>query len=143
VASQEWLGVLALVGLVCVGALAGVLAWWLRRALLRQGQRIDALERDLQALCDGARGLGDALADADRRLRGVVVRQDQIELQSGGGPYGHAIAMVRQGAAAQDLVRTCGLTPTEAQLVHLLHRAGVARSGAGERLQDRGGAAGG
>ncbi|MCA1805511.1 MAG: DUF2802 domain-containing protein [Xanthomonadaceae bacterium] len=55
------------------------------------------------------------------------MRQDQWELRSGSErSYQQAIQMVQHGAGAEELVRNCGLTPGEADLIVMLH--GMART---------------
>lgn len=128
-----------------MGLLAAVLLaslatqWWLWRRLrvaqqaqatgeAEQAARVQRLADDLAALCRASAGAGDHLVKLEQQLRRVMDRQDQWELRSGSErSYQQAIQMVQHGAGAGELVRNCGLTPGEADLIVMLH--GMARTG--------------
>jgi hypothetical protein len=121
---------LALVAAVAAGALPGLLQGRrLARRVAAQEARIASLERDLVALCDGTRGMGDALRATEQRLRKVSARQNELDLRSPEQrTYRRAIELVQRGAGVRELVESCGLERSEAELVHLLHARRRARA---------------
>ena len=87
-------------------------------------QRIGLLEHELSALMDGSCGMGSQLQEMHRDLKGTIERQQQLEERDLGElPYNEAMRMVTQGADADDLVGSCGLSKSEAELVILLHKS--------------------
>lgn len=109
---------LAITALVVLAALAARM----RRRLARQERLTTALERDIQALCDGARGMGDAIARLEARTRTLGERQEEaVQGVADLSAYRRAIGLVRKGAGVHDLVEHLGLEPGEAELVYRLH----------------------
>jgi hypothetical protein len=95
----------------------------LKRRVLEQEALLRSLERDMQGICLGARGMGETVARLEKRLHRLTERQDSLDLRDAGRqPYHYAITLAQRGAGVEDLVRRCGLTPGEAELLHLLHR---------------------
>jgi hypothetical protein len=131
--------VLGVMALLLLASLAGQWYLWRRLRGLGQGRvareteqeaHIQRLADDLAALCRASAGAGDHLIKLEQQLRRVMDRQDQWELRSGSErSYQQAIQMVQHGADAGELVRNCGLTPGEADLIVMLH--GMARTGTG------------
>ena len=128
-----------LLGLMSALLLASLVGQWLLWRRLRAGQRanqareseqsgqIQRLADDLAALCRASAGAGDHLVKLEQQQRRLVERQDQWELRAGSEPsYQQAIQMVRHGAGVEELVRNCGLTRGEADLIVMLH--GMART---------------
>jgi hypothetical protein len=128
--------VLGLMVVVLLASLASQLFLWRRlRAWQRGNQEGDAertaqvqrLADDLAALCRASAGAGEHLLKIEQQLRRVMDRQDQWELRAGSErSYQQAIQMVQHGAGAEELVRNCGLTRGEADLIVMLH--GMARA---------------
>ena len=114
---------LLLAALAGVAALALLRIRRLRQHIAEQNALLESLERDMQAVCLGAKGMGDTVQRLEHKLRKLTERQDQLDMREPDARvYHHAIALVRKGAGVDDLVSTCGLTPNEAELVHLLHQ---------------------
>ncbi len=115
-------------GCFLVGALSVVLVSIsrlrrLKRRLSEQEALLRSLERDMQAVCAGARGMGDVVARIEQRLYKLTERQDSLDLRDPNSQrYHHAIALVRRGAGVQELVNSCGIAAGEAELIHLLHK---------------------
>ncbi len=95
------------------------------RRQLRQGAEqarvIRALREDVGALCAGASGVGERMTRLEQRVRRQDERQDQLELRGGERSYDEAIRLVEHGADAEQLVKSCGLAPGEADLLVRLH----------------------
>lgn len=97
----------------------------MERRLGEQGRAIREQERTLQALCAGARGLGDSLRALEQRLRGAQQRLDDLDgAEPEGRLYRQAIERARRGADQKELVDTFGLEPGEADLLRRLHTPG-------------------
>ena len=95
----------------------------LKRRLSEQEALLRSLERDMQALCAGAKGMGVVVAKMEQRLYRLTERQDNLDLRDPNSQlYHHAIALVRRGAGVQELVNSCGIAASEAELIHLLHK---------------------
>ena len=97
-----------------------------RRLKLRVAEQdafLRSLERDMQAMCRGARGMGDTVSKLERKLRHLTERQDSLDLREPNSQiYNHAITLAHRGASVDELVHSCGLARSEAELLHLLHR---------------------
>jgi len=94
----------------------------------RQGRagrdpRIESLQRDLRALASAAVGMGERVLEVERRQRRLAEQQQSLELfESANQPYEQAIHLAHQGADAEELVATCGLSRSEAELITMMHR---------------------
>jgi hypothetical protein len=128
---------LGLMAVLLLASLAGQFFLWRRlcaeqranqdRDADRTGQ-VQRLADDLAALCRASAGAGEHLVRLEQQLRRVMDRQEQWELRAGSErSYQQAIQMVHHGAGAEELVRNCGLTRGEADLIVMLH--GMARTG--------------
>lgn len=95
----------------------------LRSRLQHSEENFMALRNDISALCSGAVGLGEHLAQLEQRAVQLTQRQENIEMQ---GPssqsYRHARKLVGKGADLDEVIADCGLARGEAELVALAHR---------------------
>lgn len=100
----------------------------LKEALAERDRDIAAVQGDLAALTKASLGAGDHLMQVENRVRRLSERQSQTEMRAvGDRPYQQAIQLVQTGADADELVRQCGMTRGEADLIVMLH--GVAQAG--------------
>lgn len=100
----------------------------LQERLAGREAELDALRGDLTALTRASVGAGDHLVQVEHRVRRLSERQNQSEMRAvGDRPYQQAIQLVQGGADAEELIRQCGLTRGEADLIVMMH--GVARAG--------------
>lgn len=113
------------------------MALWLSLRALRRADRLERRQALLEAELAAAReelaraeaAVGEAAvaserrhAEVDARLAGIEEQQEQLRLLGeGGGGYGQAIRLARQGASVEDLARDCGLNRGEAELLISLH----------------------
>ena len=89
--------------------------WWLRRHRVTRAmlQRLGQMESMLQRIQDGmAAQVAPATMASPASPSPTMVGGSNVEL---------AVSMARCGAHRQELVRTCGLTQQEAELVARLH----------------------
>lgn len=95
----------------------------LRARLTQQEASLNALKSDVSAMCSGAVGLGEHLAQLEQRAYQLTQRQEKIEMQ---GPsqqnYRHAKKLVDKGADLEEVIADCGLARGEAELVALAQR---------------------
>ena len=95
----------------------------LKRRIAEQETFLQSLERDMQAMCRGAKGMGDTVVKLEQKLRQLAERQDSLDLREPNSQiYNHAITLAHRGASIEELIDSCGLARNEAELVHLLHR---------------------
>ena len=106
----------------------------LKRRVAEQDGFLRSLERDMQAVCRGARGMGDTVIKLEQKLRHLTERQDSLDLREPNSQiYNHAITLAHRGATVEQLVESCGLARSEAELLHLLHRQNHRRARARAR----------
>lgn len=113
-------------------AMAGVallLSAWLGLRLRVANKRVDMCTGELQVLrADNLALRADVAAltshaeQLERQLQHLSRRQNQIELRDPiTQTYEPAIRMVRKGADVEELISTCGLGRSEAELIMMLH----------------------
>jgi len=107
----------------------------------KQSQRIQQLERTVaqsavsqQELLESASkailSLHGSIHALEQRLEKSTQRHQSIENKNAGSlTYEQAAKLVQMGAAPEDLVKSCGLSQAEAQLVSLMAARGVGRRG--------------
>jgi hypothetical protein len=96
----------------------------------RSVARIHALEKqlkqargDLRALTTASVGVGGRVLELERRLRRLAEKQKEVDLyDSANQSYDHAIDLARQGAKIDDMVKSCGISRNEAELIQMMHR---------------------
>lgn len=118
---------IALVLVLVIAVIAGQWFVWQQVRSQRQrdedrDQQLQRLTEDFAALCRASAGAGDHVVKLEQQLRSIVDRQDQWELRaSGDRSYQQAIQLVQKGAGAEELMKNCGLTRGEAELIAMLH----------------------
>jgi hypothetical protein len=120
-------GVAVLLALIAVAA-AGA-AWWavsrvrrLQRRVMIQETALLSLRGALSAVCSGEMANDQRQAEVERRLRQLAEQQELLLMRDPEqGPYQHAMRMAVQGAAREELMKSCGLTRGEADLLLALH----------------------
>jgi len=83
---------------------------------------MSALRGEITAVGRGAIGLGKRVKLVQDRLQDTERRQEDLEYKDVGDiAITHANKLVQMGAAAEELVATCGLSKAEATLLTLMH----------------------
>jgi len=93
---------------------------------------VRALQRDLRALTSASVGMGEHVMDMERRQRAapataqtpVVTPQTSTKTSRQtfpARPYESAIRLVQQGAGVEELISSCGLSTSEAELIRTMH----------------------
>ncbi len=84
--------------------------------------RLEHLQSNLADVCAGLTKVDDKTSSIEKRIKQVYERQDRIAMsEQSERPYSQAIKMVQNGASENDLMKTCGMTEGEAQLIVMLH----------------------
>lgn len=93
--------------------------------LRKRDHIIRGLQKDLGALCSGANGVSGHLSRVDQQVKRLLERQEKVEIQDPENrAYHQAIRMIRNGAGINELMTTCGLVRSEAELLVMLHKSG-------------------
>ncbi len=120
-----------LLGLLLAGLVALLMA--ARRQTLRQAQRhaqqqahtearLDELVQTLAEYQQGNIRMGEELIALRDKLSRMENRQQRFEQQDVQAmPYNQATRLVAMGASLDDLMQSCGLTRSEAELMLKLH----------------------
>jgi hypothetical protein len=99
-----------------------------------QNLSMQSLQRDLRALANAAVGVGGRVLELERQQRKrptLVTNHEEPQnimvspvdtYASSNQPYEQAIRMTQSGANVDDIVNVCGLSRSEAELVHMMHR---------------------
>ena len=84
-------------------------------------QKMRSLDHDLSVINNAAMGVGQRLMTTEKKLRVAIEKQQQFQIGSADYlPFSQAVAMVEDGADAEQLVDRCGLSEAEASLMALL-----------------------
>ena len=121
--------------MVCAFALAAVTFDGWRRATRRQSQHLFSHSESLLQQLTALDARVNATAIAVRRLDERIERHGpavtpQLQAPAPGSGYQIAIRMARSGATREELMSSCGLSFSEAELVRRVHAA-TARSARG------------
>ncbi len=95
------------------------------RAKIEQlNHEIDKLKSTLNALISSAVGVDRRMNAVERGKIELQQRQESIEQHNRSDrPYAEAIHMAQQGATAEQLMNEFDMSPNEADLIVMLHRA--------------------
>lgn len=121
--------------LVTINLLLCLLLWRQGRRLRGQAREgaalrrdIEAMQRELGALCSGAAGAGSHLSRLDQQILRLVERQDRLELrESVPREYDRAVRLIREGAGVEQVMGQCDVVRAEAELLVRMHGAARAR----------------
>jgi hypothetical protein len=130
-------GIIIVVSLTFLLLALAISLLWLLRKLYKIQKRQEVMQAQLQRTIDDVVGLCSAAVAVDRRLavgeerlasliNAIELQQQDIDVadtieNDAQEDYSAAIQMIRQGAEAEDLVKSCGLTRDEAVLLIRLH----------------------
>lgn len=105
----------------------------LRRRQTGMAKTLHQALDDLAAFEKAAIRVGEQLIRLEQKVRGVMDRQDQLEMwTSGSRPYSQAIQLVQRGASVDELMSMCSLTRGEAELICMLHGTREAHTKSGQ-----------
>ncbi len=117
-----WVGSNLLV--ICAGILIRVQMAYreVNRIRKQREEEVNELRFKLHAATCVSEYVRKRIPQLEKQINELNDRQGHLELNGPDGrPFSHAIRMVQHGATAERLVRSCGLTPGEADLVIRLH----------------------
>lgn len=116
---------MAILGLACIAAMGMVVQSNRKLAELehRLGEEIRQQRNELSAILDGTLGVGKQVQVLSRDCKDLKERQQQLaQSDLGALPFNQAMRLVAEGADADQLVESCGLSRSEAELIFLLHK---------------------
>jgi hypothetical protein len=115
------------VGLVVAGAFglalwAALEVWRLKRRQMIQETVLLSLKGALSAVCSDESAVDQRQAELERRLRQLAEQQEQmLSRDPDQGPYRHAVRLAAQGASREEIMKACGVSRGEADLLRSLH----------------------
>jgi hypothetical protein len=89
----------------------------LKQDYAQLSNNIERHNKDIAGLCSAAVSVDNRISENNEQLK-AVVEQDEPQLNHS---YDSAIQRVRSGESVEDLVRHCGLSREEAELLIRLH----------------------
>ena len=94
-----------------------------RNRLQQHLHEIRNIQHDIRAITAAAIGVGERVLELERRQRRLSEKQEQFDSYDPANlTYDQAIHMVKNGATAEELMETCGISESEAELMALMHR---------------------
>lgn len=85
-------------------------------------EHLEKQRKDQIGLCSAAVQVDKRLMEQEKRVREIVEKVDSVATQdSVGTAYYTAIDRIKKGASPQELVANCGLSRSEANLLHNLY----------------------
>jgi len=115
-------GVVIASGLVVIGSV-GYIYYRSKCWMLRFEASQKTLQTDMFALASAAVGVGGRVTELDLRLRNILQRQEQQELnEPASHSYQQAKKLARRGVSMEELIDVYGLTQGEAELISMLNR---------------------
>ncbi len=116
---------IAILAVVCIAVMVMVVLSNRKLAELehRFSEEIQQQKNELSAILDGTLGVGKQVQALSRDCKDLRERQQQLaQSDLGALPYNQAMRLVAGGADADQLVDSCGLSRSEAELLILLHK---------------------
>ena len=81
------------------------------------------MNHDLCVVNSGSMSVGNRLMTVEKKLNIAVEKQQEFEIHDQGyAPYAQAEKLMDMGAGAIDLVKKCGISRAEAELIELMHK---------------------
>jgi len=116
-----------LVAMIVAGAFG--LALWaalevrrLQRRQMIQETVLLSLKGALSAVCSDELAVDQRQAELERRMRQLAEQQEQmLSRDPEQGPYRHAVRLAAQGASREEIMKACGVSRGEADLLRSLH----------------------
>lgn len=104
-----------------VGIIAGVWSNYRLRVMNNLYQRqLEDLRSELLSNSSSSVGMGRKILELEKRLQSSLTKQE--EQQQGYSPYSRATDMLGSGADINDVIKNCGISRAEAELMQLMHR---------------------
>ncbi|MCR8921685.1 DUF2802 domain-containing protein [Dasania sp. GY-MA-18] len=91
-------------------------------------EKMAQFNRELEAVNNGAIGVGQHLIHVEKKLNTVVSEQERLLTTAEFQPYGQAEAMAEQGVDAEQLSERFGLSESEAQLMSMIKQRSAAQA---------------
>ena len=89
-----------------------------------QGQALQTIKAEMNALLSCERGMGKRIRQHQQEVRGVIERQDRLEVSDGATTsYKQAMALLQKGMSTDELIDACDLSRGELELLSRLKTA--------------------
>lgn len=93
----------------------------LTAVLQQQAELIQALRHQFELSDSGFHGMGKRMVELEKRVSKTMQKADSMDTRDPqAAAYKHAVKLVERGAAIDDIVKSCGLSRSEAELVKVL-----------------------
>jgi len=97
------------------------------RKLKREYQHVKTIREDLKAFSIAAIGVGKRVLQLEQRQRQVIENQQHADkvvtyVEPVNQTYDEAASMARQGQNVESIMKRCGLSHSEAELIFLMNR---------------------
>lgn len=93
------------------------------KKMRKEADKMKKIQQDLRALVTASIGMGERMLEVERRNRRLADRQEHLDIYDAANqPYEQAVRMAQSGADSDELVNTCGLSKTEADLIKMIHK---------------------
>ena len=119
---------LALLAAMIVAGAFGLALWAalevrrLQRRQMIQETALLSLKGALSAVCSDELAVDQRQAELERRMRQLAEQQEQmLSRDPDQGPYRHAVRLAVQGASREEIMKACGVSRGEADLLRSLH----------------------
>lgn len=95
----------------------------LRKKLVERDKLLSNVQKEVEAMLLCERGMADRIKQQQTQMRGITSRQDKLEInESSQVNYKQAIALMRRGASADELVEACDISRGEVDLISHLQK---------------------
>ncbi len=114
---------LVVVAVMSVAALVVSMFVLIRHQQLAQAvdERLKTIRLDVNSMSSGSVGVGKRLQEVEKKL--AHKREAAVPVvEQGYEPYSQATRLLDSGANIEDVVRSCGITRAEAELMGLMHK---------------------
>ncbi|TVP87731.1 MAG: DUF2802 domain-containing protein [Thioalkalivibrio sp.] len=120
--------VLAVLAALIVAGAFGLALWSamevrrLQRRQMIQESALMSLKGALSAVCSDELAVDQRQAELERRMRQLAEQQEQLlSRDAEQGPYRHAVRLAAKGASREEIMKSCGVSRGEADLLRSLH----------------------
>jgi len=100
--------------------ISGLALYKIRSLNFALQQELETIRAELLSTSSGSIGVGKRLIEIEKKVNGSLSKQD--EYQTGYTPYSKATEMLGSGADVNEVIKNCGISRAEAELMQLMHR---------------------
>ncbi len=108
----------------CIGMCLwlGWQVYQLKLAAIEKDKQNLRMQQDLHGLIHCMRGIGERFEQQQKQLRSVSIRQNDLQSTStNDSHYEQAVLLMDKGASIDELIKNCGLSKGEAELLNRIN----------------------